>query len=73
MKYTIVDLNNPNEPTLFTNFVSGNNSFDSFFRNFTTKTSLYLNANYQFKLLECTQIAISNCTKLDNNNCNIDE
>lgn len=31
MKNIVTDLKDPNEPTIFTNLVLGNNSFDSFF------------------------------------------
>lgn len=72
MKYTITHLDDLNEPTIFINSILGNNSFDSFFGNFTTETLPYSNVSDQYELLECTRIPISICTKLNNNNCNID-
>ena len=75
MKHTVTDLNDPNEPVMFSNSILGNFYFDRFFGELEAEISLYANSNEQSKLLHTTQIVechcniVKDCTKLVTNNC----
>ena len=45
MKHTIIDLNDPNEPVMFSNSILGNFCFDTFFGVLEAETYLYANSN----------------------------
>ena len=75
MKHTVTDLNDPNEPIMFSNSMLGNFCFDTFFRDLEAEISPYANSNKQSELFHTTQIVelhcniVENCTKVDTNNC----
>ena len=75
MKHTVTDLNDPNEPVMFSNSTLGNFYFDTFFGELEAEISLYMNSNEQSELLHTTQIVEPHCnilenyTKVDTNNC----
>ena len=43
MKHTVTDLNNTNEPIMFSNSIMGNFYFDTFFRELESKLSPLVN------------------------------
>ena len=75
MKHTVTDLNDPNEPVMFSNSILWNLCFDTFFGEKEDELSPYANSNEQSELLHTTQIAklhcniVENCTKVDTKNC----
>ena len=75
MKHTVTDLNNMNEPIMFTNSILRTSSFDTFFGELEVKLSPLANLDKQFELLHTTHIVkphctiVDSCTKLDFNNC----
>ena len=54
MKYTVIDLDDPNKPIMFSNSILGNFCFDAFFGELEAETSPYTNSNEQSKLLHTT-------------------
>lgn len=64
MKHIVTDLNDINEPIMFSKFVLGDYSFDSFFENFTIETSLYFNTTTRSELFDYTQFAGPNFSNL---------
>ena len=75
MKNTIIDLNDANEPLMFSNSILGNFIFDTYFIELKTKLSSLTNSNKQSELLHTTQIVdphytiLDDCTKVDSNSC----
>ena len=75
MKHTVIDLNDPNEPVMFSNSILGNFWFETFFGELEAETSQCTDSNEQFELLHNTQIAephyniVEDCTKLNTNKC----
>jgi len=45
MKYTVIDLNDPNEPVMFSNLILGNFYFNTFFRKLEAGLSPYAKSN----------------------------
>ena len=74
MKHTVTDLNDPNEPVMFSNSILGNSCFETFFGEFEAETSTFTYLNEQFELLQITQTAepnctiVEDCTNVDTNN-----
>ena len=54
MKHTVTDLNDPNEPVMFSNSILGNFCFETFFGELETEISPYMDSNEQSKLLHIT-------------------
>ena len=54
MKHMVTNLNDPNEPVMFSNSILGNFSFDTFFGELEAEISPYANSNEQSKLLHTT-------------------
>ena len=69
MKHTVTDLNNTNEPVMFSNSILGNFYFDTFFGELESKLSPLTNSYKKYELLHTTQIVephytiVDNCTK----------
>jgi hypothetical protein len=57
MKYIVTDLNDPNEPIMFTEFILGNFCIDSFFGNFPGEPSPFIELGLHSKILHCTQVS----------------
>ena len=74
MKHTIIDLNDPNEPVMFSNSILGNFCFETFFGELEVETSTCADSNEQSELLQITQTVephytiVEDCTNLDTNN-----
>ena len=51
MKHTVTDLNDPNEPVMFSNSIPGNFYFETFFGELEVETSQYEDSNEQSELL----------------------
>lgn len=56
MKHMVIDLNDPNEPIMFSNSILGNFCFETFFRELEAELSPYANSNKQSEILHTTQI-----------------
>ena len=75
MKHIVIDLNDPNEPVIFSNSILGNFYFETFFREFEAETSECMDSNEQSELLHTTQIVephctiMEDCTKLGTKKC----
>lgn len=75
MKHTVTDLNNTNEPVMFSNSILGNFYFDTLFGELEVELSPLVNSDKQYELLHTTQIVtphctiVDSCTKVDSNNC----
>ena len=75
MKHTVTDLNDPNEPIMFSNSILGNFCFETFFGELEAEISPYADSNEQSKILHTTNIIepncniVEDCTKLYTNNC----
>ena len=73
MKHTVIDINDPNEPVMFSNSILGNFCFETFFGELEAETSICMNSNEQSELLHTTQTIeshyniIEGCIKLDTN------
>jgi len=61
LKYTVTDLNDPNEPIMFSNLTLENYCIDSFFGNFFTKPSLFVKSGLHSEILQCTQVVEPIC------------
>ena len=57
MKHTVTDLNDRNEPVMFSNSILGNFYFETLFGELEAEIYPYVNWNEQFELLHTTQIA----------------
>ena len=74
MKHMVTNLNDPNEPVMFSNSILGNLCFDTFFGELEDEVSPFTNSNEQSELLHTTQIGethcnlVEDCTKVDTNN-----
>ena len=67
MKHTITNLNDPNKTVMFSRFILGNFSFDTFFKEL--EAELYTaNSDNQLELLHSNQIFEQNSTLLDPSN-----
>ena len=75
MKHTVTDLNDMNEPVMFSNSILGNFCFETFFGELEVQTSQYVDSNEQPELLHTTQTIephcniIEDCIKLDTSKC----
>ena len=75
IKDTVIDLNDPNKPVMFSNSILGNLCFHTFFGELEDKISPFAHSNEQSKLLHTTHISdpycniVKYCTKLVTNNC----
>ena len=75
MKHMVTDLNDSNEPIMFSNSILGNFYFDTFFGELEAELSPFANSNEQYELLHTTQIVephcniVEDCTKVVTNNC----
>ena len=54
MKHMVTDLNDPNEPVMFSNSILGNFCFDTFFGELEVEPSPFVNSNEKFELLHTT-------------------
>ena len=70
----VIDLNDPNEPVMFSNSILGNFCFETFFRELEVETSTCADSNEQSELLQITQIdephcnILEDCKNVDTNN-----
>jgi hypothetical protein len=75
MKHMVTDLNNTNEPVMFSNSILGNFCFDTFFEDLEAKLSPLVNLDKKYELLHTNQIIephctiVDDCTKVDCNTC----
>jgi hypothetical protein len=53
---------------MFNNSILGNYSYDTFFGNYTSETSSFVESNTQSEILHCTQIVEPNCNIVDQTN-----
>ena len=60
MKPTVIDLNDPNKPVMFSNSILGNFYFDTFFGELEVEIPPYANSNEQSRLLH---VSTSKCPK----------
>ena len=73
MKQMVIDLNDPNEPVMFSNSIMENFFFDTFFGELEVELSPLANSYMQFELLHKNQIVehnytiVDSCTKVDSN------
>ena len=71
----LIDLNDTNEPIMFSNSILRNFFFDTFFGELEAKLSPLADLEKQSELLHTTQIVkphctiVDTCTKVDSNNC----
>lgn len=65
MKHMVTDLNDTNEPVMFSNFILGNFYFDRFFGELEAELSPLTNSEKKSELLHTTQIAEPHCTIVD--------
>ena len=74
MKHTVTNLNDVNEPVMFSNSIMGNLCFDTFFGKLYVDLSPFVNSYMQSKLLPCTQIVEHNCILVDvsSTRCNLE-
>ena len=72
MKHTVTELDDSNEPVLFTDTIMGNYMVDSFFGNLEAETSSVQDLEQQSKVFHFTQVSdeilVLNTTHLDLNN-----
>jgi hypothetical protein len=68
MKHTVTDLNDTNEMVMFTRYILGNFSFDTFFEELEDELSHTANSNKKFELLHSNQIVELSCTLVDHSN-----
>ena len=61
----VIDLNDTDEPVMFSNPILGNLCFDTLSGEIDVELSPFANLDTQYELLHCTQIAKSNCTLVD--------
>jgi hypothetical protein len=75
MKHTVTNLNDTNNPVMFSNSILGNFCFDTFFGKLEVELSPFANSDKQYELLHATHIVeplctiVDTCTKVDSNNC----
>ena len=62
MKHTVTDFNDPNEMVMFSRFVLGNLSFDTFFEELENELSPFAKSDKQFELLHSNHIVELNYT-----------
>jgi hypothetical protein len=72
MKHTITDLNEPNKPVLFTNFILGNYCFETDLGNFTVETSSFTEIDMQYEILHYTKIVETNYAIIESNKNDLD-
>ena len=72
MKHTVTELDDSNEPVLFTNTIVGNYMVDSFFGNLEAETSSVQDSEQQSEVFHFTQVSdeipVLNTAHLDLNN-----
>ena len=72
MKHTVTEIDDSNEPVLFTDTIMGNYMVDSFFGNFEAEISEILDSNQQSEIWHFTllppEISVSETLHLDINN-----
>ena len=66
MKHTLTDLNDTNEPVMFSNSILGNFYLDTIFGELEVELSPLANSEKQFELLYTTHIVEPHCTLVDN-------
>ena len=71
MKYTVTDLNDPNETVMCSKSTLGNFCFDIFFEELKDELSHTVNSDKQSELLHSNQIAELNCTLVDSSSCTL--
>lgn len=59
MKYTLTDLNDANEPIIFSNSRLGNYCFDYFFGNLIVDSSPFIDMRNQYEILHSTYITVT--------------
>ena len=69
MKHTVTDLNDLNEPVMFSKSILGNFYFDTFFAELEEELSPLADSDMQSELLYSTQIVKHNCTIVDSTTC----
>ena len=57
MKHTVTDLDDSNEPVLFTDTIMGNYMVDSFFGNLEAETSSVQDPEHQSEVFHFTQVS----------------
>jgi hypothetical protein len=70
LKYTVTDLNDPNEPFISSENVLENQGINTFFGNFAAEISSVTDLNQQYEISVCTQVMMSN--HVVNNVINVD-
>jgi hypothetical protein len=65
MKHTVTDLNDPNQPVMFSDLILGNFCFNTFFGELEVELSPLADSNKKSKRLHSTQIVEHNCTIVD--------
>ena len=73
MKHTVTELNDPNEPIMFSNSILGNYCFDTFFGEFEAKTCYVIESYSWSEVIHSTQSIELNCTIVDKNITNFIE
>ena len=74
MKHIVTNLNDTNEPMMFSHSILGNFFLETFFGDLEAETSTCTDSNEQSKLLQITQTdkphctIVENCTNVDTNN-----
>ena len=69
MKHMVTDLNDPNEPVMFSNSILGNFCFDTFFDELEIELYPLVDSHKQSKLLHSTHIVEYNYTIVDSSTC----
>ena len=65
MKHTVTDLNDTNEPVMFSHSILSNFFFETFFGELEAETATYADSNEQSELLQITQDDEPHCTILE--------
>ena len=71
MKHMVTNLNDLNEPIMFSNSILDKFFFDTFFGELEYDLSPFADSDMQSKLLHSNQIAELNCTIVDSRNCTL--
>ena len=71
MKHTVTDLNDSNEPVMFSNTILGNFFFDTSFGKLEVDLSPFADSNTQYVVLHSTNIDETNYTLVYSSNCTL--
>lgn len=69
MKHTVTDLNDLNEPVMFSNSILRNFFFNTLFGELEVELYPLADLDQKFELLHLTQISNQNCTIADSSTC----